>query len=85
MFLEIVLFRSLWRNTKAEVHDGPKLTYESSKWLWLFGILFHYSFLVIVLRHMRLFLDPVPGFIQVARVWGQHPADRRADHVPDRC
>jgi len=65
MFLEIVLFRSLWRNTKAEIHDGPKLTYESSKWLWLFGILFHYSFLVIVLRHMRLFLDPVPGFIVV--------------------
>jgi nitrate reductase gamma subunit len=60
MFLEIFLFRSLWRNTKAEVWDGPKLTYESSKWLWLFGIIFHYSFLVIVLRHMRLFLDPVP-------------------------
>ena len=65
MFLEIFLFRSLWRNTKAEVHDGPKLTYESSKWLWLFGILFHYSFLVIILRHIRLFVDPVPGFIKV--------------------
>lgn len=63
MFLEIVLFRSLWRNTKAEIHDGPKLTYESSKWLWLFGILFHYSFLTVVLRHMRLFLDPVPFFV----------------------
>ena len=61
MFLEIVLFRSLWRNTKASIYPGPKLTYESSKWLWLFGILFHYSFLVIVLRHMRLFLDPVPA------------------------
>lgn len=61
MFLEIVLFRSLWRNSKATVYDGPKLTYESSKWLWLFGLLFHYSFLVIVLRHMRLFLNPVPG------------------------
>jgi len=60
MFLEIFLFRSLWRNTKATVYDGPKLTYESSKWLWLFGLLFHYSFLVIVIRHMRLFLDPVP-------------------------
>jgi nitrate reductase gamma subunit len=60
MFLEIFLFRSLWRNTKATVYDGPKLTYESSKWLWLFGILFHYSFLVIVIRHMRLFLNPVP-------------------------
>jgi len=65
MFLEIFLFRSLWRNTKAGVYEGPKLTYESSKWLWLFGILFHYSFLVIVLRHMRLFLNPVPGFVHV--------------------
>lgn len=63
MFLEIVLFRSLWRNTKAEMYDGPKLTYESSKWLWLFGILFHYSFLTVVLRHMRLFVDPVPFFV----------------------
>ncbi len=60
MFLEIFLFRSLWRNTKATVCDGPKLTYESSRWLWLFGILFHYSFLVVVIRHMRLFLEPVP-------------------------
>ncbi|MDH4319839.1 MAG: sulfate reduction electron transfer complex DsrMKJOP subunit DsrM [Desulfobulbaceae bacterium] len=65
MAMEIFLFRSLWRNTKSEVHEGPKLTYESSKWLWLFGIIFHYSFLVIVLRHMRLFLDPVPGLVQL--------------------
>jgi len=63
MFLEIFLFRSLWRNTKATVYPGPKLTYESSKWLWLFGILFHYSFLVIIIRHMRLFLDPIPGIV----------------------
>jgi nitrate reductase gamma subunit len=63
MFLEIFLFRSLWRNTKATVYGGPKLTYESSKWLWLFGIMFHYSFLVIIIRHMRLFLDPVPGIV----------------------
>ncbi|MDR2549494.1 MAG: sulfate reduction electron transfer complex DsrMKJOP subunit DsrM [Desulfobulbus sp.] len=68
MFLEIVLFRSLWRNTKATVYDGPKLTYESSKWLWLFGIMFHYSFLVIVVRHMRLFLDPVPGLVSFLEI-----------------
>ncbi len=67
MALEIVLFRSLWRNTKATVYDGPKLTYESSKWLWLFGIVFHYSFLVIILRHLRLFMEPVPAFV----VWAE--------------
>lgn len=63
MFLEIVTFRSLFRNTKSEIHDGPQITYESSKWLWIFALIFHYSFLVIVLRHLRLFLDPVPFWI----------------------
>ncbi|MCX5869303.1 MAG: sulfate reduction electron transfer complex DsrMKJOP subunit DsrM [Deltaproteobacteria bacterium] len=63
MFLEIFLFRSLFRNTKSEIHNGPKVTYESSKWLWLFGLLFHYSFLLIVIRHMRLFIDPVPYWL----------------------
>ena len=63
MALEILTFRSLFRNTKSELHDGPKITYESSKWLWLFALVFHYSFLVIVIRHMRLFLNPVPDFI----------------------
>ncbi len=64
MFLEIVTFRSLFRNTKSELHEGPKITYESSRWLWLAALLFHYSFLVIVIRHMRLFLDPVPQCLQ---------------------
>lgn len=63
MALEILTFRSLFRNTKSEIYAGPKITYESSKWLWLFALLFHYSFLVIVIRHMRLFLNPVPEFI----------------------
>jgi len=63
MFLEIFLFRSLFRNTKSEIHDGPQITHESSKWLWLFGLLFHYSFLVIVIRHMRLFIDPIPSWL----------------------
>jgi nitrate reductase gamma subunit len=63
MALEIFTFRSLFRNTKSEIHDGPKITYESSKWLWMFALIFHYSFLVIVIRHMRLFLNPVPDVI----------------------
>ncbi len=63
MLLEVFAFRSLFKNTKAEIHDGPKLVYGSAKWLWLFGLAFHYCFLIIVLRHMRLFLNPVPAFI----------------------
>lgn len=65
MFLEVFLFRSLFRNTETSIYDGPKLRYGSSKYLWLFGLMFHYSFLIIVLRHMRLFTDPMPFFVHI--------------------
>lgn len=62
LLLEVLLFRSLFRNTSAEISsDGPRATYFSSKWLWIFALLFHYSFLVIFLRHFRFFLEPVPA------------------------
>ncbi|NCC23802.1 MAG: menaquinol oxidoreductase [Deltaproteobacteria bacterium] len=60
MLLEILFFRSLFRNTKVEMYDGPKVRYTSSKWLWLGGLAFHYAFLVVFLRHMRLFTEPIP-------------------------
>ncbi|MCP4757155.1 MAG: menaquinol oxidoreductase [Proteobacteria bacterium] len=63
MALEVLLFRSLFRNTKAEVNKGASLAYGSAKWLWLGGIVFHYSFLIILVRHSRLFLEPVPFLI----------------------
>jgi len=60
MALEILLFRSLFRNTKAELRQGPRLTYGESKFLWLGALAFHWSFLIIFLRHLRFFLEPVP-------------------------
>jgi nitrate reductase gamma subunit len=63
MAMEVLLFRSLFRNTKAEITEG-KLAYGSNKWLWLGGILFHYTFLTIVIRHLRFFTEPVPFFVQ---------------------
>jgi nitrate reductase gamma subunit len=65
MAMEVFLFRSLFRNTRAEMRDGPKLSYGSSKWLWLGGLAFHYTFLFILIRHMRLFFEPVPGVIKI--------------------
>ena len=62
MLLEVLTFRSLFRNTKAEVHGGPKVAYGSSKWLWAFALAFHYCFLVTYLRHFRLFVEPTPLF-----------------------
>lgn len=63
MALEVLCFRSLFRNTKAELREGPKLVYGGEKWLWLAAIAFHWSFLVILVRHNRFFLEPVPAFI----------------------
>jgi nitrate reductase gamma subunit len=65
MALEILFFRSLFRNTKAELRSGPRLVYESSKWLWLASLAFHWSLLIIVLRHLRFFTEPLPGPISL--------------------
>jgi len=62
MALEVLLFRSLFRNTKTEILQ-QRPVYDSAKWLWLFSLLFHWSLLIIVLRHLRFFIEPVAGFI----------------------
>ena len=68
MALEVLCFRSLFRNVAAQRFgssaDGVdvKIRYASSKWLWMFALIFHYAFLIVFVRHWRLFLDPVPGF-----------------------
>ncbi len=64
MALEVLVFRSLFRNLKTELRDG-RLVYGSDKWLWLAGLAFHWSFLFIVIRHLRFFLENVPYFIGV--------------------
>lgn len=70
MALEVLTFRSLFRNTSVDKvggQDDPlnvKVTYSSAKWLWLFALLFHYGFLTIVIRHLRFFTEPVPFFVE---------------------
>ena len=61
MALEVLFFRSLLRNTKAEVREGPRMVYRSEKLLWSAGLAFHWALLVVVVRHLAFFLDPVPG------------------------
>jgi nitrate reductase gamma subunit len=65
MALEVLFFRSLFRNTRTELVDGPYLAHKSDKWLWLAGLAFHWSFLIIFIRHFRLFLEPVPSWLKV--------------------
>ena len=63
MLLEIFFFRSLFRNTKMALKKGPRLVYGSEKYLWMAGLAFHYSFLIIVIRHLRFFLEPIPTLV----------------------
>jgi nitrate reductase gamma subunit len=48
---EVLFFRSLLKGGTAE------------KILWFGGWIFHVSFLLIILRHLRFFTYPVPGFV----------------------
>ena len=72
--LDILLFRPLLRSTpSASLHSGQLSRY-AGYLLWLFAVALHGSLLVILLRHLRLFITPVP----VPVVWLQ-----RVDSVSD--
>ena len=66
MILEIFLFRSLFRNTKAAFNKNAsnRLSYSWEIFLWVGALAFHYSFLVVLLRHFRFFTSPVPSCIK---------------------
>ena len=85
MLLEILLFRSLFRNTKTELRQGPRLIYGESKFLWLGALAFHWSFLVIFLRHLRFFTEPVPHWVLLLDTGGQLFPNRCSDPVRHRC
>ncbi|NLC77191.1 MAG: sulfate reduction electron transfer complex DsrMKJOP subunit DsrM [Clostridia bacterium] len=63
MALEVLCFRSLFRNVKTELHPEGKLSYRWEKWLWLFGLALHWSLLIILIRHLRFFTEPVPFLV----------------------
>ena len=75
MALEILFFRSLFRNTSAHLDKAGKLSYILEKWLWLGALAFHYAFFTVLVRHLRFFTEPVPlpvklletldGFLQI--------------------
>jgi nitrate reductase gamma subunit len=66
MAFEVLAFRSLFRNLKTQTFEGSKLAYGEAKWLWMAGLAFHYSFAIILFRHLRFFIEKVPAVIQTA-------------------
>jgi nitrate reductase gamma subunit len=63
MLLEVLLFRSLARNTATEVRPNGQVVHASSMWLWLASLAFHWCFLIILIRHLRFLVEPVPAWL----------------------
>ena len=59
MALEILLFRSLFRNSDMQQVGEQRLIYGGNRWLWLGGLAFHWSLLIVLIRHLRFFTEPV--------------------------
>ena len=44
--------------------------YRSNKWIWLFGWLFHAALALVLLRHLRYFIQPVWGWVEFVQPFG---------------
>ncbi|MDA8226033.1 MAG: respiratory nitrate reductase subunit gamma [Betaproteobacteria bacterium] len=56
---EVVLFESLFK---------------SNKWTWVFGWMFHFSLLLVLLRHLRYFIHPVWEWVALIQPFGRYAA-----------
>lgn len=59
MATEVVAFASLFK---------------ANKWIWLFGWVFHAALLLVLLRHLRYFLQPVPAAVALLQPFGLYAA-----------
>jgi nitrate reductase gamma subunit len=63
VLLEVLTFRSLFRNTRATLRQDGRLVYSADKTLWAAALAFHWSFLLVLLRHYRFFVEPPPTLV----------------------
>lgn len=54
---EVVFFESLFK---------------SNKWIWVFGWLFHFGLLLVLLRHIRYFQEPVWFWVEFLQPYGKY-------------
>lgn len=57
MLREVTVFESLFR---------------ANKWTWLFGWLFHFALLIVLLQHLRYFILPVWGWVVLIQPFGAY-------------
>jgi len=59
LFNEVVFFKSLFR---------------ANKWIWVLGWLFHFALLLVLVRHLRYFTDPVWTIVVLLQPFGKYAA-----------
>ena len=70
MAVEVLFFRSLFRNHVVEVvPDKEKVSYIGTKFLWAAAMAFHWAMLIVVIRHFRFFVEPVPFWVEFIQQW----------------
>ena len=57
MAKEVVVFESLFK---------------SNKWIWVFGWLFHFGMLLVLVRHLRYFVTPIPEWLAFVQPFGKY-------------
>ena len=60
----------VWRTVK-EVTVFSSL-FKSNKWIWLFGWMFHFALLLVLMRHLRYFQDPVWFWVPWVQPFGKY-------------
>jgi nitrate reductase gamma subunit len=48
--------------------------FKANKWIWLFGWLFHFGLLLVLLRHLRYFTEPVWFWVNWIQPFGKYAA-----------
>ncbi|MEE9493782.1 MAG: respiratory nitrate reductase subunit gamma [Gammaproteobacteria bacterium] len=59
LFREVAFFESLFK---------------SNKWIWIFGYLFHFGMLLVLLRHLRYFQEPIWFWVVLIQPFGKYAA-----------
>ncbi len=59
MAREIIFFQSLFR---------------ANKWIWLFGWMFHIALVLVLVRHLRYFTEPVWSWVALIQPFGIYAA-----------
>ncbi len=59
MAREVVLFESLFKG---------------NLWIWLFGWMFHMGLFLVLVRHLRYFIEPVPTWLVLVQPFGKYAA-----------